>query len=88
MFWTRWRKEYAQSLQQRVKWNRSGRNLEKGDLVLIIDERVARNVWSLGRVIEVYPGGDGQVRSAKVATSTKKLDRPIDKLVLVLKNEE
>ena len=36
----------------------------------------------------MYPGGDGQVRSAKVATSTKKLDRPIDKLVLVLENEE
>ena len=55
-----------QSLQQRVKWNRSRRNLEKGDLVLIIDERVARNVWSLGQVIEVHPGGDGQVRPPRL----------------------
>ena len=77
-----------QSLQQRMKWNRTRRNLERGDLVLIVDERVARNVWSLGRVVDVHPGADGQVRSAKVATTTTVLDRPIDKLVLVLENEE
>ncbi|KAL9954271.1 hypothetical protein ACROYT_G041786 [Oculina patagonica] len=77
----KWRKEYVQSLQQRVKWNSSRRNFGKGDLVLIIDERVARNVWSLGRVIEIFPGADGLIRSAKVATSKSVLDRPIDKLL-------
>lgn len=88
VFWSRWRKEYVQSLQQRVKWNTARRNLKRGDLVLIVDERVARNVWSLGRVIDVHPGADGQVRSAKVATTTTTLDRPVDKLVLILENEE
>ena len=83
VFWTRWRKEYVQSLQQRMKWNRTRRNLERGDLVLIVDERVARNVWSLGRVVDVHPGANGQVRSAKVTTTTTMLDRPIDKLVVV-----
>ena len=71
VIWTRWRKEYVQSLQQRVKWNSARRNLKRGDLVLIVNKRVARNVWSLGQVVDVHLGADGQVRSAKVATTRK-----------------
>ena len=41
VFWSRWRKEFVQCLQQRVKWNRPRRNYEKGDLVLIADDRAA-----------------------------------------------
>ena len=84
VFWSRWRKEYVQCLQQRVKWNCPKRNLEKGDLVLITDNRMARNNWPMARVIETHPDSRGQVRSVKIATATTTLDRPINKLLLLL----
>ena len=88
VFWSRWRKEYVQNLQQRVKWNRPRRNFEKGDLVLIVDDRAPRNDWNMARVVDVHPDSNAQVRSVKVTTATTTLDRPIDKLVLILENEE
>lgn len=87
LFWSRWKKEYVQYLQQRVKWNRPRRILEKGDLVLIADDRLTRNEWCMARVVDTHPDSEGQVRSARVTTGTATLDRPIDKLVLLLENE-
>ena len=59
VFWSRWRKEYVQNLQQRVKWNRPRRNFEKGDLVLIVDDRAPRNDWNMARVVDVHPDSSG-----------------------------
>ena len=55
VFWSRWRREYVKCLQQRPKWNRPRRNFEKGDLVLIVYDRVARNHWRLTRIVYTYP---------------------------------
>ena len=66
VFWSRWRREYVQCLQQRSKWNRPRRNFEEGDLVLIVDDRVARNHWPLARIVHTYPDEEGYVRSVKV----------------------
>ena len=88
VFWSRWRKEYVQTLQERVKWNNPRRNLQRGDLVLIADDRVPRNQWNMARVVDSRPDSKGQVRSVKVATATTTLERPIQKLVLILENEE
>ena len=55
VFWSRWRKEYVQNLQQRVKWNCPQRNFEKRDLVLIVDDRAPRNDWNMARVVDVHP---------------------------------
>ena len=84
VFWSRWRKEYVQCLQQRVKWNRPRRNFEKGDLVLIADDRAARNDWPMARIVDTYPDAEGNVRSVRVTTGTTILDRPVHKLVLIL----
>ena len=70
-----------------MKWNRPRRSFEKGDLVLIVDDRAARNYWSMARVIDTYPDAGGNVRSVKVTTGTTTLDRPIHKLVLILEKE-
>ena len=86
VFWSRWKKEYIQSLQQRSKWNNVKRNLRVGDVVLIKQENTARNVWPLARIVEVYPDAKGFVRSVKLRTATTTLDRPISKLVLILEN--
>lgn len=96
-FWSRWKKEFLQSLQTRQKWVRPRRNLKKGDVV-VNDEDLPRN---LARVVETYPSDDGLVRKVKLAigdsTSDDKerrkrpisyIDRLVHKLVLLFSNGE
>ena len=70
--------------------------LVTGDIVLVKDKELfaARNSWPMARVTEVYPGGDGLVRSVKLQIATRdpngktaQLVRPISKLVLLEGNE-
>ena len=56
------------------------RQLEVNDLVWIVDENVKRAHYKMGRVLEVYHGSDGRVRSALVKTEDEKLKRPVVKL--------
>lgn len=96
-FWTRWRKEYLLSLQQRSKWTKSRRNTKINDIVLLQDDLAPRNQWKLAKVVEVFPGSDGMVRRLKLLVSDATLDskgartnksvyleRPIHKTVLLL----
>ncbi len=39
VFWCRWLKEYLPALQQRQKWLQPKRNLQVGDLVIILHEK-------------------------------------------------
>ena len=82
-FWTRWRSEYLLSLQSRQRWTQESRNLEPGDVVLLVDENVQRGQWQMGKVQEVLPSRDGKVRKALVKTSTSVYLRPIHKMVVV-----
>ena len=52
------------------------------DIVLVISE-TPRGQWPLGRVIEVFPGKDGLVRTAKVKTASATFVRPVTKLALI-----
>ena len=83
VFWKRWLAEYLPSIQERQKWVKPRQNFAVGDLVLIADERVHRGQWPLGRIVEVHPGKDGFIRSAKVAMTSTILARPITKLCLL-----
>lgn len=100
-FWTRWRKEYLLSLQERQKWTRPRRNLRVGDVVMIKDTNLPRNAWQPARVATVYPSTDGQVRKVQVALADACLDnkgrrsgpmryleRPVQKLVLLVPSLE
>ena len=69
LFWCRWTREYLPTLMERRKWNALERNLEVGDLVLLVDESFSRGKWPLGRVVEVVPSRDGLVRTVRVKTS-------------------
>lgn len=82
-FWTRWGREYLNTLQQRVKWIRPRQNISPGDLVVIVDPSLLRPTgrWPLGRVVSVHPGQDGLVRVATVKTDTSTYTRPITKIV-------
>ena len=56
------------------------RQLEVNDLVRIMDEKIEKAYYKMGRVLEVYHGSDGRVRSALVKTEDGKLKRPVVKL--------
>jgi len=88
LFWKRWVREYVPLLQERQKWLGVKRNLQIDDVVLVVDESSPRNSWLLGRVQEVLPDRNGVVRQVRVKTKVSVLTRPIDKLVLVLEQDE
>ena len=79
-FWLRFRREYLQTLQVRQKWHKKEPNFSVNDLVLMYDENAPRGSWPLGKVIEVYPDSQGNVRQVLVRTKTKTFKRPISKL--------
>ena len=82
-FWNRWLREYLPLLQERKKWVLKRRNLTVNDLVLVVTEKLPRGHWLLGRVLKVFPGPDGLVRTAEVKTKNSTLLRPISKLCLL-----
>ena len=87
LFWKRWTKEYLPSLQERQRWLKTKRNLKVGDVVLVKDENTARNVWPLGKIIQVMSDQKGAVRRVLVKMRSTVLERPYDKLCLLLEAE-
>jgi len=79
-FWKRWLREWLPSLSPRKKWGREKRDLEVGDLVLILSTDTPRGKWPLGSIIQVFPGPDGHVRTADVMVKGLILRRAIVKL--------
>ena len=78
-----WTREYLPTLQLRRKWTEPMRNVEVGDIVILMCDNAPRNTWPLGRVTETFPGADGLVRSVKLTTGSTILTRPIHKLCLL-----
>ena len=81
--WQRWLKEYLPSLTVRTKWTIEKRNHQVNDLVLIVDPKVPRGQWILGRIIEVLPSDDGRVRAVRVKTSSGIFTRPVAKICVL-----
>ena len=85
--WERWTREYLPQWNQRSKWSKEHvRNLKEGELVWLVDDSVKRCDYKLGRIIEIFTGNDGVVRSARVNMARGELNRPAVKLALVLYN--
>ncbi len=75
-FWKRWSKEYLTTLQPRTKHVKEIPNLKVNDMVLLADERLPPLSWPLGRILEVFPGNDGTVRTVLVRTQNGVYKRP------------
>ena len=50
---------------------------------MVADPNAVRGRWTIGRVISVYPGSDGEIRNVKLKTPTGEYQRPIIKIVLI-----
>ena len=87
-WWKIWMSNFVPNLQIRNKWYKCLRNVQVGDIVLIIEPKINRSKWLLAKVIDTYKGTDGNVRSVKIMTSTGTYDRPITKLSLLIAKEE
>ena len=68
-FWTGWRDEYLLNLRER-HYDKKGKSRSKtikvGDVFVIHSDDCARGFWKLGKVKEVIPGQDGEVRGGVV----------------------
>ena len=81
-FWTRWKREYLLELRSAHTINTPRSTpLKEGDLVLIGDDKMPRQIWKTGRIKELFPGRDGLVRSCNVRISDRTtLRRPVQLL--------
>ena len=68
-FWKRFVREYLPTLMRRAKWQLKTRQVQVGDVVLLVDYNAPRGKWDLARVTDVFPGPDGVVRNVQVKTS-------------------
>lgn len=68
-FWQRWKHEYLLNLQQRQKWQKTTRNSQMNNIVILQVDNSPRNEWKLARVVEVIPSADGIVRKVKLLAS-------------------
>ncbi|PZC71473.1 hypothetical protein B5X24_HaOG213355 [Helicoverpa armigera] len=82
-FWARWVREYLPLLAPRGEPQNNERPLQTGDVVLIADGTLPRNVWPMGIVERTHPGPDGGIRVAEVRTRTGVFRRPVSKLVVL-----
>lgn len=76
-----WTKGYLLNLKSAnsVKPEKN-RDFKINDIVLIHEERLPRNLWRLGKVIETFVGRDGKIRACTVKTEHSIIKRPIQLL--------
>ncbi len=85
--WKTWIGCYLQSLHHRTKWTTPAENLKKDDLVFIKDETLRYRDWPMARVLEVYSGDDGKVRTAYLLCHGKQYRRSIHRLIPFSKDD-
>ncbi|XP_045487974.1 uncharacterized protein LOC123689933 [Pieris rapae] len=84
-FWRRWLREYLPTLLPRkMTGRREGEQLQRGDVVLIVDRTLPRCTWPRGIIETTYPGPDGRTRIVDVATKGGVLRRPSSRIVILV----
>ena len=69
-YWKRFLENYIPTLHRVEKWQRGSKDMKVGQVVMVLEPGIGRGEWPLGRIIAVYLGSDGRVRSADVETVT------------------
>ncbi|XP_067947248.1 uncharacterized protein [Watersipora subatra] len=99
-FWKLWKTQYLTNITRRQRWETKKENLSQGDIVLLVDDHLPRNEWCTAVVEEPLESQDGLVRKAKLRLANRWIDkkgveiapasvleRPVQKLVLLLRKE-
>ena len=87
--WTRWSKEYLNSLQARTKWQAAKTGLQVGDVVIVKPRSHFFSChWPLGRITQVFPGKDKLVRVVEIKTQHNLLKRAVSELALLYREED
>jgi len=81
-FWRKWYHDYLLEQSVRKIWKTPMKEDLMGKIVLIKDDNLSRNVWILGRIVDILPSRDGLVRNVMVKTPTSLLRRAVQKLAL------
>ena len=88
-FWTRWSKEYLNSLQARTKWQSTTTNLQADDIVAIKPRgKFIPSHWPIGRITKTLPGKDDKVRVVNLQTAAGTLQRAVTQLALIYRPGE
>ncbi|XP_067949851.1 uncharacterized protein [Watersipora subatra] len=99
-FWTEWKAGYIANITKRQKWTQVKWQIQAGDLVLIVDDFQPRNQWLTAIVEDTINEKSELPKRAKVRVASRYLDksgkrlekatileRPIQKLILLLPSE-
>ncbi|XP_065079415.1 uncharacterized protein LOC135702313 [Ochlerotatus camptorhynchus] len=81
--WKRWSTQYLSDLQARTKWTRQRNNVSIGTMVLLCEDNTPPLKWRMGRVVEIHPGKDGNIRVVKVRTKDGEFLRAISKICIL-----
>lgn len=77
LFWSLWYRDYLHEKQLRPQDFREERKVDIGSLVLMNDSNLPPLKWQLGRIVKLYTGRDGVVRSVRLRTAHGEKDRHI-----------
>ncbi|XP_062538360.1 uncharacterized protein LOC134206648 [Armigeres subalbatus] len=83
IIWRRWSTDYLSNLQSRNKWTKHRNNLNVGTMVLLKEDNIPPLKWRLGRVTEIHPGQDENVRVVTVRTKEGQYRRAISKICIL-----
>ena len=85
-FWCRYIDELTPRMHQYNSLLKGSPNLEEGDVVAMLDKGT-RGHWPLGLITKTFPNPkDGKVRQVQVYTNDQFLVRPVQRLMLLVKN--
>ena len=51
--------------------------------MIVKSPNAVRGHWSIGRIVNVYPGEDGKVRNVNLKTCAGEYQRPITKIAVI-----
>ncbi|GFW93045.1 integrase catalytic domain-containing protein [Trichonephila clavipes] len=71
--WKKWSTDYLNTLQQRGKWMIEKDNVMCGTMVIVKEDFTPVCNWLLGRVVEVYHGSDGKVRTVRIENKERRI---------------
>lgn len=81
--WKKWKTQYLSDLHNRTKWTRQRNNVRIGTMVVVKEDNLPPQKWRLGRITEIFPSQDGNIRVVAVRTQDGVFRRGISKICVL-----